>query len=224
MSIKNPKGEGDATKSYFIGFFLSLLFTAVPYYLVTSKTVSGTALLATIVSIAVIQMAIQVFFFLHLGRGPKPLYNVVFFAGTVGLILVVVIGSIFIMNNLHYNMAPADVTTKLAQDESIAQVSGTSTGACQEVYKNYQVIFTDGKMSPHSINAHLCDTLTFVNKDSSAHIVVFGTYPQDASYSGEADLNVNKSVPQTITLNQLGSYQFYDQLDRQTTGDFTVSP
>ena len=79
-----PKSEHGTTRSYVIGFVLSLIFTVIPYYLVTNKTIAGSALLATILGIAVLQMFIQIFFFLHLGRGPKPFYNVVFFFATAG--------------------------------------------------------------------------------------------------------------------------------------------
>jgi cytochrome o ubiquinol oxidase operon protein cyoD len=218
------KHEQDPTKSYFIGFFLSLLFTAIPYYLVTNKTVSGTALLATILSIAVIQMAIQVFFFLHLGRGPKPLYNVTFFVGTVGLIVVVVVGSIFIMNNLHYNMAPSEVTQKLAQDESIPQINGEDTGACQVVNIHHEVTISKGVITPTHTDAKRCDALTFINEDDKAYDFAFGKYPAAQNYGGESKLSVRAGYGKTMTLNQQGSYDFYDQLDPLTSGSFTVNP
>src|SRR5688572_2414166 len=113
LAHTTTKGEHGTTGSYVIGFILSLVFTLIPYYLVVNKTVTGTAILATILTFGVVQMLIQIFFFLHLGRGPKPMYNVVFFGATASLILVVVLGSVFIMNHLHYNMSPTEVTKKL---------------------------------------------------------------------------------------------------------------
>src|SRR5687768_12731131 len=92
MSTQNS--EHGTMKSYVIGFVLSLIFTFIPYYLVVNKTVSGGVLLATILGFAVLQMIIQITFFLHLGRGPKPKWNLYFFISTVGIILVVVGGSI----------------------------------------------------------------------------------------------------------------------------------
>ncbi len=114
MSNKSPDTNthlGHAHKtveSYVIGFILSLIFTFIPYYLVVNQIVSGSSLLVTILGFAVVQMIIQIVFFLHLGRGPKPFYNVAFFISTVGIILIVVGGSIVIINNLHYNMLPSD--------------------------------------------------------------------------------------------------------------------
>jgi len=220
LKPKNHKNAHGTTLSYVIGFVLSLVFTINAYISVVNKSTTGTRLLATILVFAVLQLAVQVFFFLHLGRGPKPLYNVTFFFGTVSLILVVVLGSIFIMNNLHYNMAGTDVIKKLAQDEGIAQVDGKKTGACAAVGTNYKVTIQDGKISPTTTRAQLCDTLTFINEDSGAHKITFG---QQQSYAGQ-EVSVNKSYPKTITLNQPGIYLFQDSVSPTTAGNFTVAP
>ncbi len=229
MSKKLPnttthRKEHGTTASYIVGFALSLVFTAIPYYMVVNKTVSGTALLAAIVGFAILQMLIQIFFFLHLGRGPKPLYNVVFFASTVGIILVVVGGSIFIMNHLHYSMTPKDVTTRLAQDEGIDQVGGAKTGACADIGTNHKVVIKAGKASPLHTDAHLCDTLSFVNEDNTARDIAFGKYPNHDIYGGEIKLTLSKGYSKTITLNQASSQLFYDHTDPTMNGSFTVTP
>jgi cytochrome o ubiquinol oxidase operon protein cyoD len=219
-----PSKEHRTMTSYVVGFILSLVFTAIPYYLVVNKTVTGNTLLATILTFAVLQMAVQIFFFLHLGRGPKPLYNVVFFASTVGIIMVVVLGSIFIMDHLNYNMTtPKATTTKLAQDEGISQVGGEKTGACADIGTNYQIVITNGKASPLRTEAHLCDSLTFINQGSTVPEITFGSYPKVADYGGENGLAVRNGHPKTITLNQLGTYQFYDRTHPATAGYFVVT-
>lgn len=219
----HPKEHG-TTQSYIIGFLLSLVFTAIPYYLVVQKIVTGNTLLASILGIAVLQMSIQIFFFLHLGRGPKPLYNVIFFVSTISIILVVVGGSIFIMNNLHYNMTETEVTTKLAEREAIYQVGGENTGACQSVHDNHKVTIKSGKASPLHTEAHLCDTMTFINEDKIVRNITFGPHPRHQVYGGESEVTVHKSYAKTITLNQSGTYLFHDHLDPKITGDFTVTP
>ncbi len=221
---KQTRHEHGTTRSYIVGFLLSLVFTAIPYYLVVNKSLSSAALLVTILGFAVLQMAVQIFFFLHLGRGPKPLYNVVFFVSTIGIILVVVGGSIFIMNNLHYNMTPIEATKKLAQDESISQVGGVKTGACHDVHANHKVTISNNKVSPLHTEARLCDTLTFINEDNTVHDIAFGPHPKHEAYGGENELMVRKERAKTITLNQAGTYLFHDHLDPTITGDFTVSP
>jgi hypothetical protein len=193
--------------------------------MVVHKTVSGNSLLATILGFAVLQMLVQIFFFLHLGRGPKPLYNVVFFVCTVSTIMVVVGGSIFIMSHLHYNMTANDVTTKLAQDEGIAQIGGEQTGACSDIGTNHKAIIKDGKVTPIHIDAKLCDTLTFINEDSTVREIAFGPHPSHLVYGGEIEENVRRGYPKTITLNQTtGELIFHDHRDPSVFGSFTVTP
>ena len=169
-------------------------------------------------------MVIQILFFLHLGRGPKPLYNVAFFVSTVGIILVVVGGSLFIMKHLHYNMSPTEVIKNRAEKEGIYQVEGNKTGACQEIGANYRVTISGGKVSPFHTKANLCDTLTFTTQDSILHDIRFGSHPSHGTYSGETEILLRKGRNKTITLNQPGLYQFHDHLDSKLTGDFTVTP
>jgi len=214
--------EHGTVQSYVVGFILSLIFTLIPYYLVVHQTFSSSALLPIIIGFAVIQMIIQITFFLHIGRGPKPNWNLFFFASTVGIILVVVGGSIVIINNLHYNMQPSDQTKKLIADEGIYQIGGQLTGACREQAANHQVIINNSRVIPVRVLANQCDTLTFISGDGSARKVVFGTYPQNQSYAGESNLVIRKGQNQTITLSQTGAYRFYDQSHPAVSGEFVV--
>lgn len=221
---QTPEGEHGSVQSYVIGFILSIVFTIIPYYLVVHGSLSGTAMLGTILGFAVVQMAIQLLFFLHLGRGPKPLYNIAFFASTAGIIVVVVAGSMFIMNHLYHNMSPAEVSHKLAEDEAIYQIGGQKTGACQGTKANHKVTIKDGRVSAPHTNAHRCDTLTFINEDPAARDITFGTHPHHDTYAGETDLSVRKGRGKTVTLSQPGTYQFHDHHDPDVAGSFTVSP
>ena len=78
--------------SYVVGYFLSLIFTFIPYYLVVNHRVVGPILLVTILTFAMVQLLVQVVFFLHLGRGADAKANVYFFIGTVSAMLIVVVG------------------------------------------------------------------------------------------------------------------------------------
>ncbi len=219
-----PNHEHGTIESYVTGFVLSLLATFVPYYMVTKQTVTGSALLATILGFAVVQMIIQVTFFLHLGRGPKPNWNLYFYVATVGIILVVVGGSIMIINNLHYNMSPSDQIKKLANDEAIYQIGGEKTGACKEIQANHKVTIINGQVNPLHTVAQKCDTLTFISEDSGSREIAFGTHPAHEAYAGETDLTIRKGLSKTITLSESGTYQFHDHLHEETAGDFTVTP
>jgi len=218
----NLKSEHGTNNYYVIGYLLSLVFTIIPYFLVVNNYLSGDMLLVMILGIAVLQMLVQIFFFLHLGRGPKPFYNVVFFFATVGIIIIAIGGSLIIMSNLYSNMSPEDVTKKLAQDEGISQIGGQKTGACQELKENHVVTISSGKVSPIDTEAHLCDTLTFINMDDARREMTFGTHPNHESYGGEDKVIVRKGHPETITLNELRDFVFHDHLDPTVNGQFLV--
>jgi cytochrome o ubiquinol oxidase subunit IV len=224
MSKASPRSEHGTTRSYVVGFVLSLVFTIIPYHLVVNKVLTDDALLVTIVGIAILQMFIQIFFFLHLGRGPKPFYNVVFFFATAGLIVLVIGASLFIMNNLYHNMSPEEAVRKLAQKEGISQIGGEETGACQGNKDNHIITINGSKANPMHIEAQRCDTLTFMNEDELKHEIAFGTHPEDASYGGEDEVVLDDGRPETITLNESGDFVFHDHMDPNLTGHFSVAP
>lgn len=224
MSEHDERTEHGSARSYIIGFVLSLIFTFIPYYIVVNDVLAGDALLATILGIGVIQMIIQIVFFLHLGRERKPRWQLYFFVGTVAAILVVVGGSWFIMKHLHYNMTPTDVSKKLIEDEGIAQVGGQKTGACRGSYALHNVVIRNGVASPSLTEAGFCDRLVFINEDDKVHEIMFGTKSQPETYGGESELVVRKGRAKTLILNQPGTYQFYDNLSSDATGFFSVKP
>lgn len=202
--------EPAAIASYAVGFILCLLLTAIPYFLVVNGQLATNHLVSVIMGFALLQGVVQIFFFLHLGRGPKPRYNVYFFVATFVVILIVTGGSVFIMNNLHYHMSPGDTAKQLAQAEGIARVEGTDTGACPALGQNYQIVIVNGTAEPTQVQAKWCDTLTFSNQDSVAHSISFGTKAQTASYAGHEYLSIRKGQSETITLNQTGKFGYFD--------------
>lgn len=221
---REPASERASSLPYIIGFVLSLCFTIIPYNMVTGHLAAGTVLLGVILAIAALQMVVQILFFLHLGRERKPRWQLYFFVGTIIGVLTVVVGSIFIMAHLNHNMNPMDMTEKLTQDEGIAQVEGTSTGACQVIHAEHQIAVTNGVANPIHTDAHRCDALIFMTGDDTSHVIAFGTRPELVPYAGQDDLPVSKEHSQMLILSQTGSYNFYDNLNPLTTGSFTVKP
>lgn len=221
---KDNDHQNSSIKSYIVGFILSLVFTLIPYYIVVNHILSGSVLLVTILSFAVVQMLIQITFFLHLGRGPKPKWNLIFFAGTVGVIMFVVVGSIVIINNLHYNMQPSDQTKKLINGEGIHQIDGKLTGACYGQHTNHQVIIKNDKVEPIHTIANKCDTLTFINQDKINRDIAFGEHLYEIVYAGYTEIHLRKGRTETITLSQTGTHLFHDHLHDKITGILTVIP
>lgn len=98
-------GTGQKTlKSYIIGYTLSLLLTLIPFALVGKRLLSDKYLYISITVLALIQLYVQVVFFLRLNASPKGKWNFVSFMFTILIIVVVVFGSLWIMYNLNNNM------------------------------------------------------------------------------------------------------------------------
>jgi cytochrome o ubiquinol oxidase subunit IV len=218
-----PKPKHMAATPYVVGFVLSLVFTLIPYYLVVQKTFNTRALLATILGFAVLQLVVQVMFFLHLGREKKPRFNLVFLISTIGIILVVVGGSIWIMNHLHYNMSAVNVTDKVSNDEAVHHIDGEQIGTCPGgTGMNYKIELKNNTANPRHIDAQLCDTLTIVNLDGEARMINFGVHEKHQTYAGETGKTIRPGRNMVITLTEPGTYKFHDHLLDEISGDFTV--
>jgi cytochrome o ubiquinol oxidase operon protein cyoD len=88
---------------YIIGFVLSLVLTIIAYSFATSGSVN-TWMLAILGVLALVQMVVQLIYFLHLGDETGPRYKLVSFVSMVGILAIIVGGSLWIMQNLNYNM------------------------------------------------------------------------------------------------------------------------
>jgi cytochrome o ubiquinol oxidase operon protein cyoD len=98
-------GTGHKTlKSYMIGFSLSLLLTIIPFVLVGMHLLEPQVLFVAISVLAVMQLYVQVVFFLRLNASPKGRWNLMSFLFTIAIVVILVVGSLWIMYNLNYNM------------------------------------------------------------------------------------------------------------------------
>jgi cytochrome o ubiquinol oxidase operon protein cyoD len=105
---------------YVVGFALSLVFTLNAYVAVTqAQNGLTTSLFVLLVILAIAQLAVQVFFFLHLGRESKPRWNALAFITMIMVVLFIVVGSIWIMNNLNYNMMGEHAAEMIVEDEGL---------------------------------------------------------------------------------------------------------
>jgi cytochrome o ubiquinol oxidase operon protein cyoD len=101
-SLESEAGLGSFT-AYTTGFILSIILTIGAYLAVTENLLSGNVLISAIIGLAILQLFVQMFFFLHLGRESKPKWNLVAFTFMVMVVLIIVVGSLWIMRNLDYH-------------------------------------------------------------------------------------------------------------------------
>jgi len=122
--MKNELNEAHGSiVSYSIGFGLALLLTIAAYVVTKHHVNSGhvspsdTAMQVILIVLAVVQLFVQMFFFLHLGRETKPRWRSMAFIFALGVVLIVVVGSVWIMNNLNYRMDPHEINNYLRDQD-----------------------------------------------------------------------------------------------------------
>ena len=91
-------------RSYVTGFALSLALTLIPYWLVTHQLASQSALVVGVVAAALLQLCVQLGFFLHVDLKPSSRQSLLSFAFTLIIVLIIVGGSLWIMHDLNYWM------------------------------------------------------------------------------------------------------------------------
>lgn len=112
--------------SYISGFGFSIVLTLTVFVLVNNHVVTGHQasshgfLVLAIMGLALVQLVVQLVFFLHMGSEPKPRWNLAVFMFMLVILIVIVGGSLWIMDNLNYNMrSPIETSTFIMQDEGI---------------------------------------------------------------------------------------------------------
>ena len=89
--------------SCILGFFLSIVLTIGANIIVDKTLLTGSKLIVVLLGMAVLQAFIQLILFLHLGREGKPHSNLTVFLFMLLVLLIIVLGSLWIMSNLNYN-------------------------------------------------------------------------------------------------------------------------
>ncbi|HSX33732.1 MAG TPA: cytochrome o ubiquinol oxidase subunit IV [Candidatus Saccharimonadales bacterium] len=105
--------------TYVNGFMLSIIFTLAAYALVVQHTLSNRILIAAVAILALVQFLVQLVCFLHLGRETKPRWKLVVLIGMITVVLILVAGSIWIMNNLGYHMTPQQINTYMQSQDGL---------------------------------------------------------------------------------------------------------
>lgn len=109
--ISQHNTEHGSLKTYVTGFVFSIVLTLTAYLLVVNRKFSVDIIIAAIVGLALLQFLVQLFFFLHLGKETKPRWKLFVLFFMIMVVLILVFGSIWIMNNLNYRMTPEQINT-----------------------------------------------------------------------------------------------------------------
>jgi cytochrome o ubiquinol oxidase subunit IV len=100
------EGKSSGVLVYTIGLVLAVGLTATSFWVANTGLLWGPGVSLGLVVLAVAQMGIHLVFFLHITTGPDNTNNVLALAFGILTVLLVVVGSLWIMANLNDNMMP----------------------------------------------------------------------------------------------------------------------
>lgn len=119
----NPHGDHDdghgdeeshgSRKGYWIGFALSVVLTAIPFWLVMTTPLSNQATALIIMAFAAVQIVVHMIFFLHMNRRAEGGWSMMALMFTVVVVGISLSGSLWVMYHMNSNMMP----TKQVMDQ-----------------------------------------------------------------------------------------------------------
>jgi cytochrome o ubiquinol oxidase operon protein cyoD len=95
-----------AIQVYLLGLLLAVGLTVASFWIAGSHLLWGPGIPAALLALAVAQIGVHLVFFLHLTSGPENTNNILALAFGVLIVLLVVVGSVWIMGNMMHNMMP----------------------------------------------------------------------------------------------------------------------
>ncbi|MAA63697.1 MAG: cytochrome o ubiquinol oxidase subunit IV [Alteromonadaceae bacterium] len=94
-------------KDYTIGFVLSVILTAIPFWLVMDDVIADPGVTAIVIlAFAAVQIVVHMIYFLHMNTESEGGWNMLALIFTVMLVAITLIGSIWVMYHLNTNMMP----------------------------------------------------------------------------------------------------------------------
>jgi len=93
-------------KTYMIGFLLSVVLTAIPFWLVMTGALPAATTGLIITAFAVVQIVVHMIFFLHMNHKSEGGWNMLALIFTIVVVVIAVAGSVWVMYHLNVNMMP----------------------------------------------------------------------------------------------------------------------
>ncbi|MBZ9813464.1 cytochrome o ubiquinol oxidase subunit IV [Mesorhizobium sp. CA7] len=94
-------------RGYLIGFVLSVILTAIPFWMVMTGAMDNKQAAAVIImAFAVVQIVVHMVFFLHMNPASEGGWSMLALIFTVVLVVIVLSGSLWVMYHLNANMMP----------------------------------------------------------------------------------------------------------------------
>ena len=96
-------------KTYIQGFVLSLILTTIAFSLVGLQVFSPATLIVSVIVLALIQLLVQLVFFLHLSTSSQSRWNLISAVFTAIIVVIILAGTLWIMFDLYDMMGMNDM-------------------------------------------------------------------------------------------------------------------
>lgn len=107
-------GHG-SKRSYLVGFALSAVLTAIPFWLVMANPLGHAGVTAALViAFAVLQILVHTYCFLHVNTQGEGGWTLIAYVFTAVILLITIAGSLWIMYHLNTNMMPGMMTGEVS--------------------------------------------------------------------------------------------------------------
>ena len=101
LATKTP---GELRRSYLTGVVLALILTLIPFAIAGYGLMPRSTALVVIAILAVIQVLVHLYFFLHMDPRTAPRENILTLGFAAVLIFIMIGGTLWIMLDLHHRM------------------------------------------------------------------------------------------------------------------------
>jgi len=106
----DPHVEEDlhiSLKGYMTGFILSVILTAIPFWLVMGKVLPSPKMTGFIIlGFAAVQMVVHMIYFLHMNAKVEQGWSMLALLFTAALVVIMLSGSVWVMYHMNTNMMP----------------------------------------------------------------------------------------------------------------------
>ena len=104
----HESSPGHATmRGYMAGFVLSIILTAIPFWLVMTHAIESNQVTAIVImAFAVVQIVVHMIFFLHMDARSEGGWTLMALIFTLILVVIALSGSLWVMYHLNVNMMP----------------------------------------------------------------------------------------------------------------------
>ena len=105
--VHGPMEMHFSLKGYATGFVLSVVLTAIPFWLVMARAIPDPTVMAVVLlGFAAVQIVVHMVFFLHLDAKSEGGWNMLALIFTAVLLVIMLAGSLWVMRHLDANMMP----------------------------------------------------------------------------------------------------------------------